>query len=121
MSSEEVEVTVLDKFLDEQGLAGKKIKLIKIDIEGFEYAAMQGAESALGRTEYLLTEFTPNLMKEIRQDPMDYIKLIKNSGFEVSVISPEGLSVPDFDEIIHTGRQVNLYCTNQRLQQLSNN
>jgi Methyltransferase FkbM domain len=112
-SSEEVEVTVLDRFLDEQGFSGKKIKLIKIDIEGFEYMAMQGASVALGRTEYLITEFTPNLMKEISQDPMDYISLIQKSGFHVSVISAEGLSVPDFEEIINNGRQVNLFCSRQ--------
>jgi FkbM family methyltransferase len=120
MSSEEVEVTVLDKFLDELGLGRKKIKLIKIDIEGFEYIAMQGATSALRRTEYLITEFTPNLMKEINQEPMDYINLVRNLGFNISVISPSGLSIPDFEDLISKGQQVNLFCTNQRIHQSEN-
>jgi len=106
----EVETIQLDGFLKEQGLADRKIKLIKIDIEGYEFAAMSGAKQSLAHTDFLMTEFSPGMMKKISQNPMDYINLIKSFGFTPWVISEEGLSVPDFEEIIRTNIQVNLFC-----------
>ncbi len=106
----EVETIQLDSFLYDQGLSERKIKLIKIDIEGYEFAAMSGAGKSLARTEYLLTEFSPDMMKKIKHDPMDYINHIKSFGFTPWVITENGLSEPDFDEIIRNNTQVNLFC-----------
>ncbi|HXB31665.1 MAG TPA: FkbM family methyltransferase [Puia sp.] len=106
----EVETIQLDNFLKDQGLADKRIKLIKIDIEGYEFAAMSGAQQSLARTDYLVTEFSPGMMKEIKQDPIEYINYIKSFGFIPMVISEEGLSEPDFDSIISKNIQVNLFC-----------
>jgi FkbM family methyltransferase len=106
----EVETVQLDGFLKEQGLEERKIKLIKIDIEGYELAAMSGAKHSLSQTEYLLSEFSPGMMKEINHDPMDYINHIRSFGFTPWVISELGLAKPDFDEIIRSNTQVNLFC-----------
>jgi FkbM family methyltransferase len=106
----EVETIQLDSFLYDQGLADSKIKLIKIDIEGYEFAAMSGAGKSLARTEYLMTEFSPGMMKVINQNPMDYIDHIKSFGFTPWLINEKGLSKPDFDEIISNNIQVNLFC-----------
>ncbi len=106
----EVETIQLDNFLVDQGLKEKRIKLIKIDIEGYEFAAMSGAQQSLARTDYLMTEFSPGMMKEIHQDPMEYINYIKSFGFTLMVINEEGLSEPDFDSIVSRNSQVNLFC-----------
>ncbi len=110
IGSEEVETIQLDGFLENKGLGDKKIRLIKIDIEGYEFAAMSGAKAALQRTEYLMTEFSPGMMKEINHDPMAYIQLIKDSGLDPMVIDEKGLSNPDYEAIINSGIQVNLFC-----------
>jgi FkbM family methyltransferase len=107
----EVETVQLDAFLKEKGFANDRIKLIKIDIEGFEFAALSGATRSLAQTEYLMTEFSPGMMKEINHNPMDYIDLIKSFGFLPRIINEQGLSEPDFDEIIRTNTQVNLFCS----------
>ncbi len=107
----EVETVQLDGFLQQKGLANNRIKLIKIDIEGYEFAAMSGARRSLAQTDYLMTEFSPGLMKEIKHDPLDYINLIRSFGFTPKVINEKGLSDPDFDEIIRTDTQVNLFCS----------
>lgn len=107
----EVETVQLDGFLREKGLASKRIKLIKIDIEGYEFAAMSGAKHSLAQTDYLMTEFSPGMMKEIKHDPMDYINLIKSFGFTPQIINEQGLSEPDFDDIIQNNIQVNLFCS----------
>jgi FkbM family methyltransferase len=107
----EVETIQLDSFLKDQGLSVRRIKLIKIDIEGYEFAAMSGAQQSLSHTDYLMTEFSPGMMKEIKQDPMEYINYIKSFGFTPMVISEAGLSKPDFDSIISNDTQVNLFCS----------
>lgn len=106
----EVETVQLDDFLKENGFAERKIKLIKIDIEGFEFAAMSGASRSLAQTDYLMTEFSPGMMTEINHSPAAYINLIKSFGFTPWLINERGLSEPDFDEIIRTDTQVNLFC-----------
>jgi FkbM family methyltransferase len=106
----EVETIQLDSFLKAQELWDRKIKLIKIDIEGYEFAAMSGAQHSLARTDYLMTEFSPGMMKEIKHNPMDYINQIKSFGFTPWLITEEGLSEPDFDSIIRNNTQVNLFC-----------
>ncbi len=110
IGSEEVETIQLDSFLENKALGDKKIRLIKIDIEGYEFAAMSGAKEALQRTEYLMTEFSPAMMKEINHEPMDYIKLITDSGLDPWIIDEKGLSKPDYAAIINSGIQVNLFC-----------
>ena len=107
----EVETIQLDSFLKKQGLADRRIKLIKIDIEGYEFAAMSGARQSLAHTEYLMTEFSPGMMKEVNHNPIDYINYIKGFGFTPWVISEKGLSAPDFEEIIRNNTQVNLFCS----------
>jgi FkbM family methyltransferase len=111
IGTEEVETVQMDAFLKEHGFSGRKIKLIKIDIEGFELAAMSGARESLALADYLVTEFSPGMMKQINHNPMDYIKLIESFGFITRVISEQGLSKPDFEEIIRTDLQVNLFCS----------
>lgn len=106
----EVPVIRLDDLLAREGLDQRPIKLLKIDIEGYEYMAMQGARQALLRCEHLLTEFTPDLMKQEGQDPMDYIRLIRDAGFDIHRIDPEGVSQPDIETIIRDDIQVNLLC-----------
>ncbi len=75
----EVPIVPLDAFLQQEGFGEGPIKLIKIDIEGYEYTAMKAAKQTMQRASYLLTEFSPNMMKDIGQDPMDYINLLAGS------------------------------------------
>jgi hypothetical protein len=74
---------------------------------------MSGAKQSLGRTDYLMTEFSPGMMKEIKHNPMDYIDYIKTFGFTPWIINEKGLSEPDFDEIIRSNTQVNLFCSKE--------
>ncbi len=106
----EVETARLDDFLKERGYGNRRVRLIKMDIEGHEFSAATGAKETLLRTDYLLTEFTPALMNGANQDPMDYIRLLETSGFAIYSITPEGLSEPDFKKIISGNQQVNLFC-----------
>ncbi|MBI1342526.1 MAG: FkbM family methyltransferase [Terrimonas sp.] len=103
-----VPVIALDDFLPARGFGEGPIKLIKIDIEGYEYTALRKALSTLERASFILTEFTPSMMRSIGQEPMDYIRLLQEAGFVLKVIDEEGISEPDFAKITGEGQQVNL-------------
>ena len=111
VKSTEVTTVRLDTLLEREGMSNRRIKLIKIDVEGFEYTAMLGATEALKRCDYLLTEFTPDMMRKINQEPMDYINLLKDVGFNIQLIDHNGLHKPDFDTIINNNQQANFFCS----------
>ncbi|WP_336514501.1 FkbM family methyltransferase [Pollutibacter soli] len=104
----EVPIVPLDGFLNKEGFGQRNVKLVKIDIEGYEYTALKAAKQLLSRTEYILTEFSPYLMRDIGQEPFDYINLLQEAGFKLREITETGLHKPDFEKIIAENRQVNL-------------
>ncbi len=110
VKSTEVATVCLDDLLASEQKDKQPIKLIKLDIEGFEYMALQGATESLKRCQYLLTEFSPQMMRQINQDPADYIKLLQQAGFTVYRIEHAGLEEPDFDKILRNNEQVNFFC-----------
>jgi FkbM family methyltransferase len=107
----EVPMIALDKFLEQEGAGEGPVKLIKIDIEGYEYSALRSATRTLSRTQWILTEFSPYLMRDAGQDPMDYIRLLKGAGFRLREITEAGLLEPDMPAIIRDNRQVNFFCS----------
>ena len=59
-----VSVRRLDDVLQEQGLAGKTIDLLKIDVQGFEDRVLRGALQTLDRVRYVLIEVHLNPVYE---------------------------------------------------------
>lgn len=53
----EVRVQTLDAFCASRGLAGTRVRLLKIDVEGFEYHVVRGAAGLLQRSDCILLEF----------------------------------------------------------------
>ncbi len=105
----EVPIVPLDAFLEKEGFGDGSIKLIKIDIEGYEYTALKAALKTLGRAQHILTEFSPYMMRDIGQEPVDYINLLQSAGFKLKLIDEHGLSESDIPTIIRENRQVNLF------------
>lgn len=104
----EVRTVVLDKFLQELGLEGGPVKFLKIDIEGYEYPALLGAEKTLQNTSVVLSEFSPSAMKAIEQDPMDLVRYLQNLGFTPAHFEESGLSECDFPSMIRSHNVFNL-------------
>jgi FkbM family methyltransferase len=111
----EVHIVKLDELLATQQRDKGPIKLIKIDIEGFEYMAMLGGSNCLERCEYLLSEFTPHMMQQVDQEPMDYIRLLQQAGFTIYQIDEQGLSKPNFEQVIRDKKQLNLFCRRENI------
>jgi len=104
----EVPIVPLDNFLESEGYGSRPVKFIKIDIEGYEYTALKAARKLLSRTDFILTEFSPYMMRDAGQEPIDYINLLQEAGFNLREIDEKGLHKPDFEKIISENRQVNL-------------
>ena len=103
----EVAIVPLDAFLEREGFGEGPVKLVKIDIEGYEYTALKAASRTLARTQWILTEFSPYLMRDAGQEPADYIRLLQDAGFRLKEITEQGLVEPDIAAIIRENRQVN--------------
>lgn len=86
----EVDTVTIDGFMAKQGLSAEPVELLKIDIEGFEMAAFRGARETLKRCRYVFSEFSPEIMKSINEDPAGFTDLFENLGFRAfNIISEE--------------------------------
>lgn len=58
-----VPVCALDSALDNLGLGNRRILVLKIDVEGYEPAVIEGAHRALERTDVVILEYSPHLSR----------------------------------------------------------
>ncbi|HSF45592.1 MAG TPA: FkbM family methyltransferase [Chitinophagaceae bacterium] len=85
----EVDTVTIDGFMKKQGLTGQVVELFKIDIEGFEMAAFRGAKETLKNTRFIFSEFSPEIMESIHEDPANFTDLFENLGFQAYMIKDE--------------------------------
>jgi FkbM family methyltransferase len=86
-----IEVVSLDDYFKEQGVDVTKIKLLKIDIEGFEYPALLGAKMALQNIPNVLMEYSPEYMEKGGFEPLKLIELMEELNFNAHRILETGL------------------------------
>lgn len=96
----EVRAVCLDTFL-----SGRKIDLVKVDIEGFEPYAFRGMAGLLRRDRpVVVTEFAPGTIRHISQtNPADLLALFRELGYEVGVIGPGGAVAPAAGDLSELG------------------
>ncbi|MFP4621388.1 MAG: FkbM family methyltransferase, partial [Bacteroidales bacterium] len=85
-SAIEVETVALDDFIDKEGLNSSKIKLLKMDIEGYEYKAFLGGKKLLSSVPYILAEFSPGYMRKGGLDPAEVLRLLRAHQFVPHII-----------------------------------
>jgi FkbM family methyltransferase len=90
----EVDTITVDGFMTKQGLTAEPVELLKIDIEGFEMAAFRGASETLKRSRYIFSEFSPEIMSSIQEDPASFTDLFENMGYKAFDIVNEDHAEP---------------------------
>jgi hypothetical protein len=88
-----VAVTTIDAFCREHGIA--HIDLLKLDVEGHELAALQGARGMLGRIEAIQFEFGGTAL-DSKAFLRDFLEVL--DGYRVHRIVRDGLDPVDYTE-----------------------
>lgn len=109
-----VEVTTLDAFFEAEG--NPRIDLIKMDIEGGEPAALEGARRLLQQsaTLSLIVEFHPALLRTAGTTPEEFVDRLLSWGLGVQVIDGQAgltrLHLPSLLRQLKGFGYVNLFC-----------
>lgn len=87
----EVEAVTLDAFLGAEGIDPRRVRFLKVDVEGHELQVLEGARSLLGCVPLLLLEYSPRLMRQAGLDPTRLLDLLSASGYAPHVVRDGGL------------------------------
>jgi FkbM family methyltransferase len=105
-----VPVTRLDSWWQSQNLGSRRLRIIKIDIEGYELPALRGAGELLNRCETLMLEYSPAYMRKASLDPIALLKLIGDAGFRVCTLVNGSLAPADIAALAASNEQQDLIC-----------
>lgn len=81
-----VSTVTLDSFWRQRGLGDRVPRFIKIDVEGYELAALRSGEQVLRRCPAVLMEYSPHFMRAAGLDPVGLSNLMFSMGFHCSRI-----------------------------------
>ena len=110
-----VETVTLDECFSNNGLIDRRVKLIKADIEGFEFQAFSGDASILVNTEYIIMEYSPWHILMGGHEPAQLVTLLADAGFTPYLVVNGVLAQIDLDYLKRKQEQHNLVWRNQRL------
>lgn len=88
-AAQNVAITTLD---DAMKSTSGRIRLLKIDIEGYEIDALRGASETLARCDHLLIEYSPGFLRAAGHAPSDLIRIIENAGFKIYKLEKAGMT-----------------------------
>ena len=106
----QVPVTRLDSWWQNQNLGARRLRFIKIDIEGYELPALRGAGDLLNRCETLMLEYSPAYMRKANLDPVALLQLLVQAGFRVCTLSNGSLLQAGVAALGRSDQQLDLIC-----------
>lgn len=77
----DVRVVTLDAACAEQKCDQAPVRLLKLDIEGWELPALRGAAGVLRRCEWALVEHNVESVRRAGGDPADLVRIMVDAGF----------------------------------------
>jgi FkbM family methyltransferase len=114
-----VPLVSIDKWV-ETGKIKKPIQFIKIDIQGYEVAALRGMRKTLEETHPALTiEYCPTQIRELGFDPEEMLRLIREMEYEINILNQDGstraLKNIDIESLSGAHGYLNLLCERKSL------
>lgn len=107
----DVKMMSLDSFFEENHINLARIKFLKIDIEGFEYAALLGAKKILKMIPMVLMEFSPEYMKKGGFEPNRLLDFMHDAGLKANCIQTGKMVEIPLHEIANSSEQRNILWT----------
>lgn len=98
----------LDEVWRQHGLGNRVLRLIKIDVEGYELQALQGAGDLLAHCQWLLAEYSPGFMRRGGMDPVDLVDLLEGHGLIPHQVNAHGAKWLSRDALLALERQTNI-------------
>lgn len=86
-----VDVRSLDDVLEAEGLSRASIRLIKLDVEGFEFFVLKGAERAISRCRHVVLEFAPQYFRRSGLGVPFFAAFLARHGLRCQAFTGEGL------------------------------
>ena len=99
----------LDDYCRRTRLTRRPVAFIKLGVQGFEHAVLQGAREALARCRTLLMEYAPGLLEAAGTHPAVVLDLLVEHGFNPAIIDAGGVRAVTRAEILAADRACNLW------------
>lgn len=92
MVGEEQSMSVTQRALDSIVPAGVEIKIVKIDVEGFEHSVLSGARRLFEtrQAKYLLMELLEEVSSRRHKENISAVRQLVNYGYSVRTLSSDG-------------------------------
>ena len=76
-----VKTVTLNDFLRQEKINPRRVRFMKMDVEGFEWIALRGAGDVLQTCPLLMIEYAPRLMAQGNLQPQDLLDLMHKNGY----------------------------------------
>lgn len=104
----EVPTTTLEGFWSRRGLGDRPLRLLKVDVEGYELRVLEGAGGLLDRCAVVVTEYAPELLRRAGTEPTRLLEMLDERGFGPHRPGPAGLEPADRRELTGLDEPANL-------------
>lgn len=104
----QVPVQTLAGFWEANGLGERPIRFMKIDVEGYEYFVLRGANELLSRCERVLLEFSPDGLRLAGLKREDFIDLLAQARLTAQAFVNDQLVPMSFAELARAETQHDL-------------
>lgn len=101
-----VDATTIDNFVISNQIDPANIKLLKIDIEGYELQALKGATQTLNSIPYIMCEYSPEYMKKGGIDPEELLQLLSNYNYKPYLFSHHKKVATNLKELLRIRHRV---------------
>ncbi|HKL62116.1 MAG TPA: FkbM family methyltransferase [Woeseiaceae bacterium] len=105
----EIRTITLDEFWAQEALGERIPRFLKMDIEGFELAALRGAEGVLARCPFVMLEYSPRYMSAAGIEPAGLLDFMTAQGYTAAVLREGALAPVTREELLASDRHVDLF------------
>jgi FkbM family methyltransferase len=113
----EVETTTVARFCADEGIDADRIRLIKVDVEGYESFVFRGMGKLLPEVPAILAEYSPRYMRRGGIEPAEYLDPLFQAGFVPYRVGEERLTPLDRSAIEQVQGNANFFWLNTRLRE----